>query len=407
IERAQGDQSGRERLSAIEAVSRNEPLRLSYAQERLWFLGELMGASAVYTMPLALRMSGKVDEGALLGSLRTLVERHESLRTRFEKHDGAAVQVIEPAASVKLECERVDGEEEVEAICRSEQSYCFEVTGERLCRIRLLRVAAVEGGADYVVLVTLHHSVADGWSFGVLFGELSQIYDALSRGAPSSLKPLSVQYADYAQWQRQWLQGEVLERQLSYWREQLSGLAPVLALPTDRARPAQQTYRGSWEAFNVTKEVTEGLQGLSRQTGVTLFMTLLSAFGVLLSRYSGQKDVAIGTPIANRVRAETEGLIGFFVNTLVMRCDVSGEPNFVEVLRRMREVALQGYAHQDIPFERLVEELNPQRSLSHTPLFQVMFVLQNVPMERAELAGVRIESVRYEEKEGAGVSRFD
>src|SRR6185437_4536905 len=399
----------------IEVISRSEPLRLSYAQERLWFLGGLMGATAVYTMPLALRLSGEVDEGALLETLRTLLERHESLRTRFEKHDGVAVEVIEEDAAVKLELETVEQEEAVERICRSEQRYCFQVTGERLCRIRVLRVRAVQDegpeseqkSVEYVVLMTLHHSVSDGWSLGVLFSELSQVYGALSRGEPSPLTPLPIQYADYAHWQRQWLQGEVLEGQLSYWREQLSGLAPVLALPTDRERPAQQTYRGSWERFSVTKEVTEGLQRLSRQSGVTLFMTLLSAFGVLLSRYSGQKDVAIGTPIANRVRAETEGLIGFFVNTLVMRCDVSGEPNFVEVLRRMREVALQGYAHQDIPFERLVEELNPQRSLSHTPLFQVMFVLQNVPMERAELAGVRIESVRYEEKEGAGVSRFD
>ena len=272
----------------------------------------------------------------------------------------------------------------------------------------MLRFDAVkQEEVEYMVLITMHHSVSDGWSLGVLFRELSQIYSALSRGEPSPLEPLAIQYADYAQWQRQWLQGEVLGRQLSYWREQLSGLPPLLRLPTDRARPAQQTYRGSWEKFHVTKEVTEGLQRLSRQSGATLFMTLLSAFGVLLSRYSGQTDVAIGTPIANRVRAETEGLIGFFVNTLVMRCDVSGEPSFVELLRRMREVALQGYAHQDIPFERLVQELSPEHSSSHAPLFQVMFALQSVPIERIQLEGVRIESVRYEEAEGEGVSRFD
>src|SRR6185437_3871212 len=315
IEKARGEQSGRGSLGAIEMISRSEPLRLSYAQERLWFLGGLTGASAVYTMPLALRLSGEVDEGALLETLRTLLERHESLRTRFEKHDGVAVQVIEEAAAVKLELETVEQEEAVERICRSEQRYCFQVTGERLCRIRVLRVRAVQDegpeseqkSVEYVVLMTLHHSVSDGWSLGVLFSELSQVYGALSRGEPSPLTPLPIQYADYAHWQRQWLQGEVLEGQLSYWREQLSGLAPVLELPTDRERPAQQTYRGSWEGFSVTKEVTDGLQRLSRQSGVTLFMTLLSAFGVLLSRYSGQKDVSIGTPIANRVRAETEG----------------------------------------------------------------------------------------------------
>jgi amino acid adenylation domain-containing protein len=405
IERAQEQPSGRESMGSIEVVSRTGPLRLSYAQERLWFLGELMGASAVYTMPLALRLKGEVDEEALVGSLRALVERHETLRTRFEKRDGVAVQVIEPPFPVEVAC--VEGEGELERVCRAERGHCFEVSKERLSRIRVLRVGSVEGTFEYVVLLTLHHSVSDGWSLGVLFRELTQLYGALSRGEPSPLQPLAIQYADYAQWQREWLQGEVLQGQLSYWREQLAGLPPVLQLPTDRPRPVEQTYRGSVERFSVSKDITEGLQRLSRESGATLFMTLLSAFGVLMSRYSGQQEVAIGTPIAGRARVETHGLIGFFVNTLVMRCDVSGEPSFVELLRRMREVALQGYAHQDIPFEQLVEELNPQRSLSHSPLFQVMFVLQNTPKEGMELQGVRIEPVSYEEKEEVGVSRFD
>jgi non-ribosomal peptide synthetase component F/aryl carrier-like protein len=406
IEGAQGGQSGRERIGAIEGVSRSKPLRLSYGQERLWFLGELMGANSVYTISLALRMSGPVQEKALLGSLRTLVERHESLRTRFEKRDGVAVQVIEPASSLVLEVEEIEKEEELAGSCRAERSYRFEITGEKLCRIRVLRTR-VQEAIEYVVLVTMHHSVSDGWSLGVLFREWSAVYEAYSQGRPSPLERLPIQYADYAQWQRDWLQGEVLEGQLRYWREQLAELPPLLQLPTDRARPAVQTYAGAVERVSISKELSEALQRLSRQSGVTLFMTLLSAFGILLSRYSGQHDVAIGTPIANRLRSETEGLIGFFVNTLVMRCDSSGEPSFAQLLMRMREVALQGYAHQDVPFEYLVEALNPQRSLSHAPLFQVMFALQNMPLEPVEIEGVQIAPLRYEQESGEGVSRFD
>jgi amino acid adenylation domain-containing protein len=405
IERAQQEQSGREKPELIEAAPRSEVLRLSYAQERLWFLSELMGPSAVYTMPLALRMSGSVDERALIESLRAVVERHESLRTHFEKRDGVPEQVIESAAMMTLAVESVEGEKEVEHICRTEHSYCFKVTGERLCRIRVLRTAA--DAIEYVVLVTTHHSVSDGWSLGVFFREWVAMYEACAQGQPSPLEPLPIQYADYAQWQRRWLQGEVLEKQLSYWREQLTGLPALLTLPTDHPRPAEQTYRGSMEGFRVSKEVSEGLQGLSQRSGVTLFMTLLSAFAVLLSRYSGQKDLAIGTPIANRVRQETERLIGFFVNTLVMRCDLSGGPSFLELLKRSREMSLQAYAHQDVPFEHLVEALNPERSLSHSPLFQVMFALQNLPIEAMQLRGVQITPVRYAQEQGAGVSRFD
>jgi amino acid adenylation domain-containing protein len=400
IERIQREQSGTQRLEMIEAASRSEPLRLSYAQERLWFLSELMGASAVYTIPLALRISGEVDEDALLASLRALVERHESLRTRFEKRDGVAVQAIELPDAVVLEVEAVA---DVESICRAERNYCFAVTGERLCRIRVLRVAADE----YVMLLTMHHSVSDGWSLGVFFREWVALYEAYTQSRPSPLASLPTQYADYAQWQRRWLQGEVLERQLSYWREQLAELPPVLELPTDRVRPVEQTYRGATERVSLSKDLSDGLQQLSREYGATLFMTLLSAFGVLLSRYSEQQDLAVGTPIANRVRGETEGLIGFFVNTLVMRCDLTGEPTFVQLLRRMREVALQGYAHQDIPFEYLVEALNPHRSLSHSPLFQVVFALQNMPLERVELEGVQVAPVVHEAEPGEGVSRFD
>ena len=263
-----------------------------------------------------------------------------------------------------------------------------------------------------MLLVTMHHSVSDGWSLGIFFRELVSLYRAYVNGEDSPLAPLPIQYADYAQWQRRWLQGEVLEQQVSYWREQLKELPPLLRLPTDRARPSEQTFRGRTQRFALPASLTEKLQGLSREQGVTLYMTLLSAFAVLLGRYAGQQDVAVGTPIANRTRRETEGLIGFFVNTLVMRHDLSGDPRFVELLKRTRSMALQAYAHQDVPFEQLVEELNPQRSVSHSPLFQVMFALQNAPFEALELPGLAVQPLEAgaaEDGEGTpeGTARFD
>ena len=384
----------------LEAVSRAAPLALSYAQQRLWFLHQYMGPSAVYTMPLALRLRGEVDEAALVGSLEELYRRHESLRTRFESDDGGAVQVIDPR-ELGLQVEAVSGLES-QRIAQAERFHCFDLSSERLCRIRLLREIASDttDASDYVLLVTMHHSVSDGWSLGIFFREFVSLYRAYTKGEVSPLAPLPIQYADYAQWQRRWLQGEVLEQQVSYWREQLRGLPPLLRLPADRARPSEQTFRGGTERFALAASLTQQLQGLSRGQGVTLYMTLLSAFAVLLGRYAGQQDVAVGTPIANRTRRETEGLIGFFVNTLVMRHDLSGDPRFIELLKRTRSMALEAYAHQDVPFEQLVEELNPQRSVSHSPLFQVMFALQNAPFEALELPGLAVQPLEAGAAEG-------
>jgi amino acid adenylation domain-containing protein len=413
VERARG--AGALADVAMEAVSRDEPLPLSYAQQRLWFLHQYMGPSAVYNMPLALRLRGEVNEAALVRSLEELHRRHESLRTRFETHAGSAVQVIDPPGR-DLEVETVSAAE-AQAIARAERFHCFDLSSERLCRVRLLRErqsdkAARDEPGDYVLLVTMHHSVSDGWSLGIFFRELVSLYQVYTKGERSPLAPLPIQYADYAQWQRRWLQGSVLEQQVSYWREQLKDLPPLLTLPTDRPRPAEQTFRGSMEPFALPVVLAEKLRALSREQSVTLYMTLLSAFAVLLGRYSGQQDVAVGTPIANRTRRETEGLIGFFVNTLVMRHDLSGDPRFVELLTCTRETALQAYAHQDVPFEQLVEELSPQRSLSHSPLFQVVFAMQNATFEALELPGLAVQSLEMqaaEEGEGApgGTARFD
>jgi amino acid adenylation domain-containing protein len=386
--------------------SRDEALPLSFAQERLWFLGQYMGPNAVYNIPLALHLSGRVDEAALLRSLQTVIDRHESLRTHFEMLDGVAVQVIEPAESMRVQVESVGSNAELESICRAEHAYCFDLSQERLCRIRVLKKSEL-GTAEYVLLVTMHHSVSDGWSMAVFFRELVALYEAYAKGESSPLPVLPIQYADYAQWQRQWLQGEVLEQQLSYWRDQLAGLPPLLELPTDRPRPVEQTYRGATVPFATSKELQDHLQELSRQSGVTMFMTLLSAFAVLLSRYANQTDVAIGTPIANRTRTETESLIGFFVNTLVLRSDLSDEPRFVDLLKRTRETALQAYAHQDVPFEHLVEALNPDRSLSYSPLFQVSFSLLNNPPSTMSLSGVNVAPVQLQSEDGAGVARYD
>jgi hypothetical protein len=399
---------------AIEAVSREQPLALSYAQQRLWFLQQYMGPNAVYNMPLALRLRGGADEQALARSLEELHRRHESLRTRFEARDGSVFQVIDPPG-LELEVETVPVTE-VDAIVHAEHRYCFDLSSERLCRIRLLREIGSDSAdaGNYVLLVTMHHSVSDGWSLGVFFRELMSLYQAYAKGEDSSpLAPLPIQYADYAQWQRRWLQGALLEEQVSYWREQLKGLPPLLTLPTDRPRPPEQSFRGRTERFALPASLTERLQGLSREQGVTLYMTLLSGFAVLLGRYSGQQDVSVGTPIANRTRRETEGLIGFFVNTLVMRHDLSGDPRFVELLTRTRSMALQAYAHQDVPFEQLVEALNPERSPSHSPLFQVMFILQNTPFEVLELPGLAMQPLQAgaaeDESEGTpeGTARFD
>jgi amino acid adenylation domain-containing protein len=359
------------------------PAPQSFAQRRLWMLEALRPGTPVYTIRTSVRFTGGVDCAALARSVNEVVGRHEALRTTFTMHEGEPVQVIAPALVVNLPVIDIDGatpqEREVAAQRRADEEACrpFDLEAGPLFRPFLLRLDA----ADHVLLFTLHHVVADGWSLGILLRELTALYTAFARGDPSPLPEPPIQYADYAIWQHDALATPALAQQLAYWTEQLANLPP-LALPTDRQRPALPGLAGARQHVILSPAVTDGLQALSRREGATLFMTLLAAFEVVLARWSGQDDFGIGTPIANRTRAETEDVIGFFLNTLVLRADVSGDPTFFDLLARVRETTLSAYAHQDLPFERLLEAVRPPRDPSRTPLFQVFFNLLNFADER-------------------------
>jgi amino acid adenylation domain-containing protein len=374
------------------------PAPLSFAQERLWFIDRLEQGSAVNNIPSALRLAGALDPAALERSLGEIVRRHQALRTVFAEVDGAPVQVIVPFDGFALPVEDLSGlgDADREAAVRrradEEASRPFDLAAGPLFRAVLLRLAAEE----HVLLLPMHHIVSDGWSMGVLLRELSALYAAYREGRESPLPELAVQYADYAVWQREQVAGEVLDRQLSYWREHLAGAPELLELPTDHPRPPVQTFRGATAPVELPLELLERLQSLGRSEEATLYMVLLAAFQVLLSRYSGSEDVVVGSPIAGRTRKEVEGLIGFFVNTLVLRTDLSGDPSFREVLRRAREVTLKAYEHQEVPFERLVAELQPERSLSHAPIFQAMFALQNAGTGGSAFPGLRVSGVEAE-----------
>jgi amino acid adenylation domain-containing protein len=376
----------------LERVARTGTLPLSYAQQRLWFIHQLEPDSPAYNIPLAVRLTGHLDPSALARSLSEIVRRHEALRTTFSLHDARPYQLIHPPAPIELpltDLSALPGAEREQAaqrIAEEEARLPFDLGRGPLLRARLLRLDAEE----HVLLFTTHHIVSDGWSLGVLVREVGALYGAYSRGEESPLEELEIQYADYAAWQRGWLTGEVLERQLAYWRERLAGAATALELPTDRPRPAAQTFRGSHQPFVILQELTSRLREVSRREGVTLFMLLLAGFKALLYRYTGERDLVVGSPIAGRNFGETEGLIGFFVNTVALRTDMSGDPRFVELVARVREGALGAYAHQDVPFEKLVEELQPERLMSHSPLYQVMFELQNAPVGELALAGLKL-----------------
>ena len=397
---------GATRLTAppLQPVSRDGDLPLSFAQQRLWFLDQLEPGSPVYNIPRVLRLIGSLLVGALEQSFNEIIRRHEVLRTTFSAVDGQPVQVITPALTLTLPLvdlqELPESEREVEAqrLITSEARRSFDLTRGPLLRARLLRL----GEEDHILLLTMHHIVSDGWSTGVLFRELAALYGAFSTNRPSPFPRMPIQYADFAHWQRRWLQGENLESQLVYWKKQLAYL-PVLELPTDRARPAIQSYRGARQSLTLSKGLTEELRALSRREGATLFMTLLAAFKILLYRYTGQDDIVVGTPIANRNRSEIEGLIGFFVNTLLLRTDLSDNPSVKGLLGRLRDVALGAYAHQDLPFERLVEELQPERDLSRNPLSQIMFALQNAPQEALKLSGLALSPLEVD----SGTAKFD
>jgi len=377
------------------AVAREGRLPLSFAQQRLWFLDRLEPGMSLYNVPLAVRLTGQLDVEAFGRTLSEVVRRHEVLRTRFAEVDSGPVQIICEAEPVPLPLTDLtllaEAERETAArrLAEAEAQKSFDLSTGPLLRAKLLRLAEEE----HVVLLTMHHIVSDGWSLGLLIKDVATLYESFSKGEPSPLAELPIQYADYAAWQREWLQGEVLETQLSYWRRQLGGELPVLELPTDRPRPPVQTYRGARHTLALDREATQSLKGLSRREGCTLFMTLLAGFQALLARYTSQEEIVVGTPIAGRTRAELEPLVGFFVNTLALRTDLSGDPTFVELMKRVREVTLGAYAHQEVPFEKLVEELQPERDMSRSPLFQAMLILQNVPLETLELPGLRVSGM--------------
>jgi amino acid adenylation domain-containing protein len=389
----------------IVPVPRDGELPLSFAQQRLWFIDQLEPGGSVYNFPAAVRLKGPLNVVALKQSLDEIVKRHEVLRTTFAIVDGRPVQVVAPRLRLALpivdlrDLPETEREVEVQRLATNEAQRPFDLAEGPLVRATVLLL----GEDEHVGLLTMHHIVSDGWSTGILIREMAALYDAFSSDRVASLPELPIQYADFAHWQRDWLQGEVLETQLTYWKQQLLGAPPLLALPADHPRPAVQTFHGAHQSILLPRTVGDGLKALSSQEGVTLFMTLLAAFQVLLHGYTNQDDLVIGTPIANRNRLEIESLIGFFVNTLVLRTDLSGNPSFLEFLRRVREVCLGAYAHQDLPFERLVEELHLARDLSRNPLFQVMFVLQNASPQAVELPGLSLSPIEVD----TGTTHFD
>jgi amino acid adenylation domain-containing protein len=368
---------------------------LSFTQTRLWFLEQLKPGNPAYNIVFAVRLKGSLDRNLLEKSLNEIVRRHESLRSIFKTAEGQPVQIIAPFLSVPLpiidlqKCDRSKGELKLKQLAKQESQQPFNLSQLPLWRAKLLQLEPQE----HILLLTIHHIIADEWSVEVLLHDLAAFYQASA--TKTSLPKLPIQYKDYAYWQQQWLTGELLATQLSYWKKQLEGAPAILQLPTDRPRSPIQTYRGAQQFLELSQTLTEALEKLARQEGITLFMLLLAAFKALLYRYTGQEDILIGSPIANRNRDELKRLIGFFVNTLVLRTNLEGNPSFRELLRRVRQVALEAYAHQDLPFDKLVEAIQPTRDISHTPLFQVSFTLRNPP-QLEEIPGINLSPIKVE-----------
>ncbi len=388
----------------IERVAATANLPLSFAQQRLWFLDQLTPDNAFYNMQLGIRLNGELSVEALTAALNEICRRHEVFRASFHNVAGDPVQTVSAPQPFTLDffdlsTSSEDPLEELARIARAELRQPFDLSVAPLVRFSLFKTSERE----HVLLKTMHHIISDGWSLSIFIGELAVLYRSYYEHKPSPLPELPIQYSDFARWQTEWLKGDVLHQHLDYWKKQLAGIPPTLELRTDRPRPALPTYRGARHTFTVKKEVLEALKSMSKAEGMTLFMTLLAAWLTLLSRYSGQEDICVGTPMANRNQPETEGLIGFFVDTLLLRGDVSGNPTFRTLMGRVRETALGAYAHQNIPFEKLVDELQPQRDTSRNPLFQVMFTVNKAADAKLDTPGIAIGAVAF----GADSTRFD
>ncbi|MDH5548253.1 MAG: amino acid adenylation domain-containing protein, partial [Gammaproteobacteria bacterium] len=379
----------------ITPVSRTNDLSLSFAQQRLWFLDQLIPDNPLFNLPSAVKVRGVLNLTALRKTLNTVIARHESLRTVFPKDSGQPLLAIQQTLHIDLPVidlstlSQDEREAHVRMLAAADARKPFNLAQGPLLRMSVLRI----NEQHHVLLLNMHHIVSDGWSMGVIIKELAALYDAFSQGLANPLSPLAIQYADYAAWQRQWLQGEVLERQLDYWRKQLSDAPERLALPVDHPYPAAQSYRGANLSFSLSQELTTKLHQLCREHECTLFMTLMTAYQMLLSHYCGQRDISVGTTIANRQHTELEPLIGFFINLLVIRTRFGTNPTYLEALTQVRNNTLDAYAHQDLPFEQLVDLLQVPRSMSHTPLFQVLFDLQNIPVSTINTSSIQLEGI--------------
>ncbi|NBD14556.1 condensation domain-containing protein, partial [Corallococcus silvisoli] len=405
VEHIRGQAEGSRAMPPVLPVSREGELPLSFAQQRLWFLDRLEPGSPLYNVPAAVRLSGVLDVGVLERCFEAILRRHEVLRTTFPVARQTPVQEIHAEGRLPLEVRELSahGEAERQAevlrLAEEEARKPFDLSRGPLLRAVLLKVDETE----HVLLLTMHHIVSDAWSTGILLKELGALYPGFLAGEQPSLPELAVQYADYAAWQRSWLDEERLASELGWWKTRLAGAPTLLELPVDHPRPAVQSHRGTHRVQRLPLELQEGVRRLARREGVTSFMVLLAAFNALLSRVSGREDVVVGTDVAGRDHREVEGLIGFFINQLVLRTTVEPGRSLRELLGKVRETTLSAYAHQHVPFEKLVEAINPERSLGHAPLFQVKLLLQNAPVPELRLPGLSLRGVDFE----TGTAKLD
>lgn len=401
----QGKERGSSSESAIGKRRSPDSTKLSSAQQRMWFLTQLEPDSPFYNIARALKMKGALNAAALEASLDLILSRHEALRTTFDIEDGEPKQIIRqpvarclPLADLE-ELSESDQHKQLLCLMRESARRLFDLTNGPLLRAALVKTR----DREHFLLLAMHHIISDGWSLGVFLNELSALYEAFSSGKPSPLAELPIQYADFAVWQQQWMLGEVMQEHLSYWKKQLDASHCALKLPAPLPRPAARTYRGQIFSYLMPEALSAQLKSLSSRQNVTAFMTLLAAFKIVLFRYTGQEDISVGSSIANRNRTEVENLIGFFVNTLVLRAKLNASMTFLELLDRVRAITLEAYAHQDVPFEKVVEVLQPERALGDHPLFQVMFEMQNAPMEPRQLPGLELSLVEIHN----GSAKFD